>query len=97
MSTFPRFDSVELGAPTLPADAAAQFEELKHTLPRFSHGWQTPEHILVPPLYTDDAYDGLDFLHTAPGIPPFLRGPYSTMYVNQPWTVRQYAGFSTAE
>ena len=97
MTTIPRFDSVDLGEAQVPADAAEQFEALRDTLPRFSEGWQTPEHILVPPLYTDEAYEGLDFLHTAPGIPPFLRGPYSTMYVNQPWTVRQYAGFSTAE
>ena len=97
MTTIPSFDNVELGAASVPADAASRFEELRDTLPKFSSGWQTPEHILVPPLYTDEAYEGLDFLHTAPGIPPFLRGPYSTMYVNQPWTVRQYAGFSTAE
>jgi len=51
----------------------------------------------VPPRYDESAYEGLDFLGTYPGIPPFLRGPYATMYVNQPWTVRQYAGFSTAE
>ncbi|RRD47207.1 methylmalonyl-CoA mutase [Tessaracoccus sp. OH4464_COT-324] len=63
----------------------------------YSQGWQTPEHILVPPLYGDQDLQGLDFLETRPGIPPFLRGPYSTMYVNQPWTIRQYAGFSTAE
>jgi len=97
VTTIPSFDNVELGAASVPADAASRFEELRDTLPKFSSGWQTPEHILVPPLYTDEAYEGLDFLHTAPGIPPFLRGPYSTMYVNQPWTVRQYAGFSTAE
>ena len=94
---FPRFDAVELGEAAVPADAAARFEELREALPRFSHGWQTPEHILVPPLYDDSAYAGVDFLHTYPGIPPFLRGPYATMYVNQPWTIRQYAGFSTAE
>ena len=58
--------------------------------------WETPEGILVPPLYTAADLDGLDFLHTYPGIAPFLRGPYPTMYVNQPWTIRQYAGFSTA-
>jgi methylmalonyl-CoA mutase len=58
--------------------------------------WETPEGILVPPLYTADDLDGLDFLHTYPGIAPFLRGPYPTMYVTQPWTIRQYAGFSTA-
>ncbi len=60
-------------------------------------GWETPEHILVPPLFGDADLEGLDFLHTWPGLPPFLRGPYPTMYVNQPWTIRQYAGFSTAE
>jgi methylmalonyl-CoA mutase len=97
VTTIPRFDSVDLGPAAVPADAAERFEQLRDTLPKFSSGWQTPEHILVPPLYTDQAYEGLDFLHTAPGIPPFLRGPYATMYVNQPWTIRQYAGFSTAE
>jgi methylmalonyl-CoA mutase len=59
--------------------------------------WSTPEGIDVKPLYTDADLDGLDFLHTYPGLAPFLRGPYPTMYVNQPWTIRQYAGFSTAE
>jgi methylmalonyl-CoA mutase len=49
------------------------------------------------PLYTEADLEGLDFLDTIPGAPPFLRGPYATMYVNQPWTIRQYAGFSTAE
>jgi len=97
VSTFPTFDKIDLGPASVPADAGARFEELRDTLPRFSSGWQTPEHILVPPLYDDSAYAGLDFLHTYPGIPPFLRGPYATMYVNQPWTIRQYAGFSTAE
>jgi len=58
--------------------------------------WETPEGIPVPPLYTADDLAGLDFLQTYPGIAPFLRGPYPTMYVNQPWTIRQYAGFSTA-
>jgi len=59
--------------------------------------WETPEGIEVAPLYTADDVAGLDFLDTYPGVAPFLRGPYPTMYVNQPWTVRQYAGFSTAE
>jgi methylmalonyl-CoA mutase len=58
--------------------------------------WETPETIEVPPLYTAAAIDGLDFLETYPGIVPYLRGPYPTMYVTQPWTIRQYAGFSTA-
>jgi len=58
--------------------------------------WETPEGVLVPPLYTADDLEGLDTLATYPGIKPYLRGPYPTMYVNQPWTIRQYAGFSTA-
>lgn len=59
--------------------------------------WRTPEDIDVKPLFTSKDLAGLDHLDTAPGLPPFLRGPYSTMYVTRPWTVRQYAGFSTAE
>lgn len=59
--------------------------------------WETPEGIDVNPLYTAADTADLDFLNTRPGIAPYLRGPYPTMYVNQPWTVRQYAGFSTAE
>src|SRR5713101_5230013 len=59
--------------------------------------WLTPEGILVKPGYGEADLEGVDFLETWPGIAPYLRGPYPTMYVNQPWTVRQYAGFSTAE
>ncbi len=59
--------------------------------------WHTPEQIEVKALYTEADLEGLDFLDTVPGAPPFLRGPYATMYVKQPWTIRQYAGFSTAE
>jgi len=59
--------------------------------------WVTPEGIAVKPLYGPDDLRGLDFLDTYPGIAPYLRGPYPTMYVTQPWTIRQYAGFSTAE
>ena len=58
---------------------------------------RTMEHIPVKPLYTHDEYDHMNHLDFASGIPPCLRGPYSTMYVFRPWTVRQYAGFSTAE
>ena len=58
--------------------------------------WHAPEGIPIKPLYTKDDLQSLDFVHTLPGFPPFLRGPYPTMYVNQPWTIRQYAGFSTA-
>ena len=59
--------------------------------------WLTPEGVAVKSLYSPADLDGLANLDTWPGLPPYLRGPYPTMYVNQPWTVRQYAGFSTAE
>ena len=59
--------------------------------------WTTPEGIEVQTDYGVDDHEGLDFLETYPGIAPYLRGPYPTMYVTRPWTVRQYAGFSTAE
>ncbi|HZW47567.1 MAG TPA: methylmalonyl-CoA mutase family protein, partial [Microvirga sp.] len=59
--------------------------------------WLTPEGIAVKAAYGPEDRAGIDFLDTYPGLPPYLRGPYPTMYVNQPWTVRQYAGFSTAE
>jgi methylmalonyl-CoA mutase len=59
--------------------------------------WITPEGILVKPVYASADLAGLDFLETYPGIAPYLRGPYPTMYTTQPWTIRQYAGFSTAE
>src|ERR1700689_4139911 len=65
--------------------------------PGTAEPWLTPEGIPVKPAYTEADLEGIDFLETWPGIAPFLRGPYPTMYVNQPWTVRQYAGFSTAE
>ncbi|QJY48754.1 methylmalonyl-CoA mutase [Pseudonocardia broussonetiae] len=58
--------------------------------------WDSPEGIPVSPLYTAADLDGLDFLRTYPGIAPYLRGPYPAMYTTQPWTIRQYAGFSTA-
>ena len=59
--------------------------------------WETPEEIPVKPHYGPGDIDGLDFTNTMPGLAPFVRGPYPTMYVQQPWTIRQYAGFSTAE
>ncbi len=59
--------------------------------------WETPEHINVKPVFTGNDKKGLKHLGYAAGIPPYLRGPYSTMYVTRPWTIRQYAGFSTAE
>src|SRR6201992_2352802 len=59
--------------------------------------WLTPEGIPVKSGYSEADLEGIDFLDTWPGFAPYLRGPYPTMYVNQPWTIRQYAGFSTAE
>ncbi|NGO54665.1 methylmalonyl-CoA mutase [Allomesorhizobium camelthorni] len=59
--------------------------------------WQTPEGIAVKPLYTSADLDGIDQLDSLPGLKPFLRGPRATMYAGRPWTIRQYAGFSTAE
>jgi methylmalonyl-CoA mutase len=65
--------------------------------PQQGEPWLTPEGVPVKTLYTGEDRAGLDFLDGFPGIAPFGRGPYPTMYVNQPWTIRQYAGFSTAE
>ena len=62
-----------------------------------SGSWTTPEEIDVARIYTEAHERGLDFLDGWPGVAPYLRGPYPTMYVTQPWTIRQYAGFSTAE
>ncbi len=59
--------------------------------------FETNEQIMVKPLYTEEDLKDLQHLNDKPGLPPYTRGPYSTMYVNRPWTVRQYAGFSTAE
>jgi len=61
------------------------------------HVWQTPEGITVKPLYTAADLEGLEHVNTFPGLPPYLRGPRATMYTGRPWTIRQYAGFSTAE
>ncbi len=78
------------------ADIAFQSASIANTANNASP-WLTPEGIPVKPSYSEADLKGIDFLDTWPGIAPYLRGPYPTMYVNQPWTVRQYAGFSTAE
>jgi methylmalonyl-CoA mutase len=85
MSQIPNFAKVDFAESTTPAGKAA------------AAPWTTPEGIAVKPIYSDHDLAGLDFLNTFPGKPPFLRGPYAAMYAAQPWTVRQYAGFSTAE
>jgi methylmalonyl-CoA mutase len=86
MSRLPDFASIDWQAPQVAAADSASAPD-----------WITPEGIPVKPAYGEGDVAGLDFLDTYPGIAPYLRGPYPTMYVNQPWTIRQYAGFSTAE
>jgi methylmalonyl-CoA mutase len=61
-----------------------------------SLNWMTPEGILVKPLYTAEDLEGMEHVNTLPGLPPYVRGPVATMYAGRPWTIRQYAGFSTA-
>jgi methylmalonyl-CoA mutase len=85
MSRFPDFSSIAFDA-DLPAPPA-----------RAAPAWQTPEGIAVKPAYGQADIADLDTLAGYPGLAPFLRGPYPTMYLTNPWTIRQYAGFSTAE
>ena len=94
MSPVPSFEGIPLGEAT-PSGGMDWASQMSPELA--AQHWETPEQIDVARVYTEDDLRGLDFLHTMPGVPPYLRGPYPTMYVNQPWTVRQYAGFSTAE
>ena len=65
--------------------------------PAYQAPFETPEKIQIKALYSPGDLDGMEHLNFAAGLPPYLRGPYSTMYVTRPWTIRQYAGFSTAE
>jgi methylmalonyl-CoA mutase len=98
-SRIPRFDSISLGEPNVPSDAREQWVKAAADSADRERDlvWHTPEGIPVSPVYVDEDLADVDFLDTYPGIAPYLRGPYPTMYVNQPWTIRQYAGFSTAE
>ena len=99
MSTIPDFSDIELGSVTPGFDHAAWTDAVERATGKVPDAllWETPEGIAVKSLYSAADIANLDFLTTLPGIAPFLRGPYPTMYVNQPWTIRQYAGFSTAE
>ncbi|GGX64764.1 methylmalonyl-CoA mutase [Litorimonas cladophorae] len=81
--TYPDFTKLDLGRP--------------QGTSRGGDSWESPEGINIRSHYNKDDIDGLPFLDTQPGFAPYLRGPYPTMYVQRPWTVRQYAGFSTAE
>ncbi len=92
MTGIPDFTDLPLGSATAPGtDWSAALGGAAPPPP-----WEAPEGIGVKPLYTADDLAGIDFLRTYPGLTPYLRGPYPTMYTTQPWTVRQYAGFSTA-
>ncbi|MBI1208453.1 MAG: methylmalonyl-CoA mutase [Azospirillum sp.] len=102
MSQIPDFTKIALDAGNTPPRDGAGAEWLRlaeaeaaKTLDHFL--WETPEHIPVKPLFSAADLEGLDHLDTMPGLPPYLRGPYPTMYVDKPWTIRQYAGFSTAQ
>ena len=100
MSAIPSFADVHLdpqNAPPPAADLAAWEKAATAELGHAPEAWETPEGIAVKPMYSAKDLEGLDFLNTMPGVAPYLRGPYPTMYVNKPWTLRQYAGFSTAE
>ncbi len=98
-SPIPDFTGVDLG----PADRGHTRADWETVLTEATGqsptdlDWETPEGITVHPLYSAEDRRGLDFVDTYPGAPPYLRGPYPTMYVTRPWTIRQYAGFSTAE
>ena len=76
---------------------ASFFEIETQRTDKSANSWLTPEGIRVKGSYDEADRDGLSFVDSLPGVAPFVRGPYPTMYVNQPWTIRQYAGFSTAE
>jgi methylmalonyl-CoA mutase len=84
MSKVPDFATIDYTPPDLPAQDTGE-------------AWETPEGIAVKPSYSAADVEALDHLAGLPGVAPFGRGPYPAMYVNQPWTIRQYAGFSTAE
>jgi methylmalonyl-CoA mutase len=92
--TIPDYTTVDLG-PVPEADPSAW--QARADDEGTAAPWATPEGIDVKPVYTASDVEGLAFLDSYPGAAPFVRGPYPTMYVTQPWTIRQYAGFSTAE
>jgi methylmalonyl-CoA mutase len=98
--TIPDFSNIELSradedAPDLETWRAGIESSLGVSLDDLA--FETPERITIPAVSTAADIEGIDFVDSYPGLPPFVRGPYPTMYVNQPWTIRQYAGFSTAE
>jgi methylmalonyl-CoA mutase len=97
MSAIPDFTTISLDGESNAAPDRGGWGEALGALPEEERAWTTPEGIDVKPLYTAEDTEGLDFLGGWPGIAPYVRGPYPTMYATRPWTIRQYAGFSTAE
>ncbi len=94
----PSFANLPLHAASTPQPRHAWRSRLQHLgLDPDALDIPTPEGIPRQPLYTAHDLQGLQHLHALPGLPPFVRGPYTSMYTNRPWTIRQYAGFSTAE
>ena len=89
----PDFSKVDFRAVEKGRESFEKWEKENH----IEKNWRTPEQIDVKPAYGKKDLEGMEHLNYAAGIAPFLRGPYSTMYVMRPWTIRQYAGFSTAE
>ena len=89
----PDFSKVNIQSAEENKHSFAEWEKENH----IEKNWKTPEQIDVKPAYGKKDLEGMEHLNYAAGIAPFLRGPYSTMYVMRPWTIRQYAGFSTAE
>jgi len=89
----PNYKNIDIKSKPVSQHNVAQWEHDNH----IKKNWETPEKIAVKPVYTAEDIKGFEHLNYAAGLPPFLRGPYSGMYAMRPWTVRQYAGFSTAE
>ncbi len=90
-------DRVKRGGGGASEASLAVSAKLEHPSDTHSQGFTTPEGIILKPEYSSADIAGSEYTNTLPGLVPFIRGPYPTMYVKQPWTIRQYAGFSTAE
>lgn len=89
----PNYKDIDILKGGWPQPSVAEFNKANH----IDYDWTTPELINVKGAYTKEDLEGMEHLHYAAGVAPYLRGPYSTMYAMRPWTIRQYAGFSTAE
>lgn len=89
----PNFKNIDINRAPKSSVSTEEWEKTNQVTP----DWETPEKINVKSVYTREDLEGMEHLNYTAGLPPFLRGPYSTMYAMRPWTVRQYAGFSTAE